>query len=153
MKEKKPTEKQLRVLDRIGSKARPTTRAEAQALIDRHYRPQSRRRQKPTRKTAAARRRRGTKRRPKGQSGRYYLTPKVWKERCDQRGCENPAIAYRPFDHAYACEPCIERLGIEAHESKAWRDGGSKAGSAVTIRHVDPESLRSPPTPSPESRP
>ncbi len=109
------------------------TRTEAQALIAAHYRPKAKRtRQRPTKKTAAARRRRGTKRRPKGASARYWLTPKVWNKTCDH--CKNPAIAYRFFDHAYVCGPCIERLGLEATESKAWRDGGSRAGAAVTVR-------------------
>ena len=80
---------------------------------------------------------------------RYWLTPRAWDKRCSHCGriC---AIAYRPDDGKHACVSCIERLGIKAGESKAWRDGGSRAGSAVTIRHVDPESLR-PPTPPPES--
>jgi hypothetical protein len=53
-------------------------------------------------------------------------------------------------DRKFACASCIETLGINARESKAWRDGGAKAGAAVTIRHVDPESLRRPPMPAAE---
>jgi hypothetical protein len=69
------------------------------------------------------------------------LTPKAWNKRCSHCGHAG-SVAVRPLDHRYACESCIERLGIMAGESKAWRDGGSRAGTAVTIRHVDPESLR-----------
>lgn len=72
---------------------------------------------------------------------RYWLTPKAWNRRCSHCG-EGAAVAVRPVDHVYTCESCIERLGIKARESKAWRDGGSRAGSAVTIRYVNPESLR-----------
>jgi hypothetical protein len=61
------------------------------------------------------------------------------------------SIAYRNIDQKTLCECCVEHLGVEARESKAWRDGGARAGGAVTIRHVDPESLRRPPTPAPES--
>jgi hypothetical protein len=97
-------------------------------------------------------RRRRTRRREGGQSksrGRYWLTPKVWKERCSHCGASG-SIACRPVDRKFACASCIETLGINARESKAWRDGGAKAGAAVTIRHVDPESLRRPPMPAAE---
>ena len=72
---------------------------------------------------------------------RYWLTPRAWNRRCSHCG-SRAAAAVRPVDHAYACEPCIERLGIKAQKSKAWRDGGSRAGSTVRVRFVDPESMR-----------
>jgi hypothetical protein len=72
----------------------------------------------------------------------YYLPPKAWNKICSHCD-ERPAIAYRQNPRAFACDDCIERLGIKARESKAWREGGSKAGATVTIRHVDPATLRS----------
>jgi hypothetical protein len=39
-----------------------------------------------------------------------------------------------------ACAGCVERLGIRAHESAAWRDGGAKVDPTVTVRFVEPES-------------
>jgi len=72
---------------------------------------------------------------------RYWLTPKAWNKRCSHCGGQG-AIAYRPRDHRYACERCIRKRGISARESNAWRYGGSTAGSKVTIRHVDPATLR-----------
>lgn len=74
---------------------------------------------------------------------RYYLTPRLWNRPCSH--CPAPSsIAYRVKGRATACADCIERLGIEARESEAWRDGGSRAGAEVTVRRVDPASLRSP---------
>jgi hypothetical protein len=128
-KTKTPTAKQIRALARLDL-ATPRTRAEAQDLINNFERG-------------------GSKRKPKGPSGHYYLTPKAWRRKCGRGGCDEPAVAYRAFDRSYVCEPCIERLGIKARESRAWREGGAKAGSTVTIRHVDPESLR--PTSPPEA--
>ncbi len=81
----------------------------------------------------------------------YWLTPKAWNKRCSHCGAIG-SIAYRPDDRKHACAGCIKRLGIKAHESRAWLDGGAKAGAEVTVRHVDPESLRRPPTPAPESK-
>jgi len=71
----------------------------------------------------------------------YWLTPKAWRRWCSHCGHEG-AAAYRPRDRKYACEDCIAKLGINAHESKSWRDGGGRAGSKVTVRHVDPATLR-----------
>ena len=64
----------------------------------------------------------------------YWLTPKAWNKSCSHCGTDG-AGAVRPIDHRYACEACIDRLGIKARESKAWRDGGSRAGAAVVIRY------------------
>jgi hypothetical protein len=69
---------------------------------------------------------------------RYWLTPSAWNRSCSHCGASG-SIAYRPLDRKFACESCIERLGIKARQSKAWLDGGAKARAAVTIRHVDPE--------------
>ncbi len=73
---------------------------------------------------------------------RYYLTPRVWNRTCSHCG-HFGSIAYRHTPRAYACRSCIEALGIKPQESKAWREGGARAGAAVTIRHVDPATLRS----------
>jgi len=82
------------------------------------------------------------KRRGSGRSRHHYwLTPKAWAKTCSH--ChERPAVALRPNDHKGACEVCVDRLGIHAHESQGWRDGGSKAGADVTVRYVDPATLR-----------
>ena len=82
----------------------------------------------------------------------YWLTPKCGTSAARTAGAEHP-VAYRSGRPAKCACGKHETLGIKARESKAWRDGGAKAGSTVTIRHVDPESLRSPPTPPPDSRP
>ena len=80
----------------------------------------------------------------------YWLTPRAWNRSCSH--CANPgSIAYRHTPRAYACESCIERLAIKAKPSKTWREGGAKAGSTVTIRQVDPATLRSD-GPSPQTR-
>lgn len=68
----------------------------------------------------------------------YWLTPKAWNKACSHCG-KDGSVAVRPLDRRYVCEACIERLGIRARESKAWRDGGSRAGCTVTIRYVDPD--------------
>jgi hypothetical protein len=65
----------------------------------------------------------------------YWLTPRVWNKRCSHCGV-GQAVAVRVRDNKYACEGCVARLGIRARESKAWRDGGSRAGAAVTVRHT-----------------
>jgi hypothetical protein len=78
---------------------------------------------------------------------RYYLTPKVWNEPCSHCSAAS-SIAYRVSGRRTACADCIRRLGIKARESRAWRDGGARAGSKVTVRHVDPEGLRSSPLPA-----
>ena len=67
----------------------------------------------------------------------YWLTPKVWNKRCSHCGAEQ-SVAVRPADHRHACGACIERLGISARKSKAWTEGGSRAGHAVVIRCVEP---------------
>ena len=74
-------------------------------------------------------------------SGRYYLTPRVWRRPCSHCGGQG-AVAYRACDRKVACAACIDRLGIVARESQAWRDGGAKADPTVTVRHVDPATLR-----------
>ena len=71
----------------------------------------------------------------------YWLTPKAWNKRCSHCGNAG-SVAVRPLDHRHACESCIEQHGIRARESKAWREGGSKAGSVVRVRYVDPATLR-----------
>ena len=80
-------------------------------------------------------------------ANRYYLTPKVWQRPCSHCSAAS-SIAYRLSGRKTACVDCIDRLGIKARESQAWRDGGARAGSKVTVRHVDPESLRSSPLPA-----
>src|SRR3954447_26699105 len=59
-------------------------------------------------------------------AGRYYLTPKVWRKRCSHCAATT-SVAYRQRGRVTACAACIERLGIAAHESRAWRDGGGQA--------------------------
>jgi hypothetical protein len=77
-------------------------------------------------------------RRPRAKARRHYwLTPKAWNKRCSHCGAEQ-SVAVRPADHRHACGACIERVGINARESKAWRDGGSRAGTAVVVRFVPP---------------
>ena len=50
----------------------------------------------------------------------HWLTPAVWGRRCD--GCGHKgSVAYRHFDQSSLCELCLEQLGIEARESRAWR--------------------------------
>lgn len=67
----------------------------------------------------------------------YWLTPKVWHRPCSH--CDGPtSIAYRAADKRTACAECVERLGIRARPSRAWLEGGSKAGAAVTVRRVAP---------------
>jgi hypothetical protein len=81
----------------------------------------------------------GRKRKPKGPTGYYYLTPKAWRRSCDRSGCDERAVAYRPFDRSYVCESCIERLGINARESKArWRLERRSCGSGP-IRAARPQ--------------
>jgi len=74
-------------------------------------------------------------------ASRYYLTPKGWGRACSHCGAAN-SVAFRARDRKRACRECVARLGIRARESRAWRDGGSRAGSAVAVRFVDPASLR-----------
>jgi hypothetical protein len=71
----------------------------------------------------------------------YWLTPRAWRKRCSHCSADG-SVAYRPDDGKHVCQSCIERLGIKARESQAWRDGGAKAGATVRIRHVDPATLR-----------
>ena len=80
-------------------------------------------------------------------AGRYYLTPKVWQCPCSHCSAAS-SIAYRVSGRKTACVDCIDRLGIKARESQAWRDGGAKAGAKVTVRRVEPEGLRSSPLPA-----
>lgn len=87
------------------------------------------------RKTKPSRRRQADARR------RYWLTPRVWDKSCSHCGSDG-SVAVRPRDRRYACQPCIERLGIKARESSAWRDGGSRAGAAVAVRFVPPGARR-----------
>lgn len=68
-------------------------------------------------------------------AGAYWLTPKAWRKRCSHCGHEG-SVAYRPRDRKSVCVECVERLGINARESKSWLDGGSKAGATVTVRFV-----------------
>ena len=81
----------------------------------------------------------------RGAQGRarrcYWLTPRAWARRCSHCSAEH-AVAVRPDDRRAACADCVDRLGITARESEGWRDGGAKAGSTVTSRHVDPATLR-----------
>jgi hypothetical protein len=80
----------------------------------------------------------GRNRRPQAKARKHYwLTPKAWNKSCSHCGRDG-SIAVRPLDRRHACETCINRLGIKARESKAWRDGGSKAGAAVVIRLMPP---------------
>lgn len=72
---------------------------------------------------------------------RYWLTPKAASRRCSHCHALG-AVAYRPADHKVACAECIDRLGIKAHESAAWRDAGRKPYAPVTVRFVDPATLR-----------
>lgn len=71
----------------------------------------------------------------------YWLTPRGWNRRCSHCGHEG-SVAYRPSDRKRACAECIVRLGINARESQSWRDGGAKSDPTVTIRFVDPETIR-----------
>lgn len=74
-------------------------------------------------------------------AGRYWLTPKASTRHCSHcsmLGC----VAVRPADGKAACESCIERLGIHAHESASWRENGGKPYAPVTVRHVDPATMR-----------
>ena len=73
------------------------------------------------------------KRAKQGRS--YWLTPRVWSKRCSHCG-RGQSVAWRPRDGKLACAECIERLGVRARESKAWQEGGSRAGAAVTIRYL-----------------
>ena len=62
----------------------------------------------------------------------YWLTPKGWNKPCSH--CpSSTSVAYRASDHCRACRSRIERLGINARESQAWRDGGAKAGAEVRV--------------------
>ena len=71
-------------------------------------------------------------------AGVYWLTPKVWREMCSH--CDEwKAVAVRPRDYRYACATCIERLGIRTNESRAWRDGGARAGAEVKVRYLEAE--------------
>ena len=56
---------------------------------------------------------------------RYWLTPKVAAKPCSH--CGRPgSVAYRASDRKRACRPCIDRLGITAHESTTWIEAGRK---------------------------
>ena len=86
--------------------------------------------------------------RPKGRGPgkarhRYWLTPKAWAKQCSHCSAEH-AVAVRPDDHKAACAACVDRLGIHAHESRGWRDGGAKAGAKVTVTRVNPATLKTP---------
>lgn len=83
------------------------------------------------------------KKKRKGPSKRsvYWLTPKAAGKSCSHCGVFG-AVAWRPKDHKLACLECIDRLGIHARESRNWREAGPAAGAPVTVRFVDPESLR-----------
>ena len=73
--------------------------------------------------------------------GRYWLTPRAWRHSCG-RGCgAEQSVAYRASDHSYVCSECIERLGIKAQPSQAWREGGAGTDPSVRISYVDPEEM------------
>jgi len=77
---------------------------------------------------------------------RWYLTPRVWNRSCSSCGASQ-SVAFRYSakkgdTNRYACSSCVKKRGIHARESKAWRDGGSKAGSAVKVTWVDPATFR-----------
>jgi hypothetical protein len=77
----------------------------------------------------ANRRNRQRQRRPRNSSAPkptpidpepHWLTPTVWTQRCTV--CERKgSIAYRHSDQATLCALCLEQLGIQARESRAWR--------------------------------
>jgi hypothetical protein len=69
-------------------------------------------------------------------AGTYWLTPKAWSKPCSHCDAEHSA-ACRPRDWNYACTDCVKRPGIRAKKSKAWHDGGSRAGATVTVRFID----------------
>jgi hypothetical protein len=84
-----------------------------------------------------------TTRKKRGRAARtYWLTPKVWHMGCSHCPRTTGAVAYRVHDNKRACSACVERLGINAQESRAWHDGGGRAGGQVTVRFVDPATMR-----------
>jgi hypothetical protein len=130
LKDKPPTDKQIRTLERIGLAVNPVSKAEAQRLIDNQFRPRSKReRQKPRK------RQRTRSRRKRDQT--FWLTPAVWSKPCS-RCPTGRAVAFRFSDQTRVCADCIERLGINAKPSKRWNEGGAKAGSSVSVRFECP---------------
>jgi len=82
--------------------------------------------------------RKGTTAAARKTAGTYWMTPRVWRELCSH--CDaGQAVAVRPRDYRYACTACIERLGIRTKESRAWRDGGARAGAEVKVRYLEAE--------------
>jgi hypothetical protein len=128
LKDKPPTTKQLRTLERVGLKVKPKTRDEAQRLIDNKFRPRSNRERLKLRKRTRARRQRDKT---------FWLTPRVWTKWCD-RCATGKAIAFRFSDHSHVCADCIDRLGVKAKPSKRWSQGGAKADATVAVRFECP---------------
>ena len=118
-----PTSRQVRALRELGI-AVPETRGVAQELVE------------TGRRTPAAARRRTQRGRP-GTLRRYWLTPNVWAKVCSHCG-ERQAVAVRVVDHRYACRVCIDELGINALESKAWRERNGRPVEPVKVRYVCP---------------
>jgi len=78
---------------------------------------------------------------------RWWLTPRVWHKACSFCGGRQSA-AFRYAGRGpgagpmrYACSSCVKERGIRAKESRAYREGGSRAGSAVKVSWVDPATL------------
>ncbi len=91
--------------------------------------------------TKTKHRKRAKRRAGHNMARHYWLTPRAWRRSCSHCSAAR-AVAYRPADRKSVCSDCIARLGINARESQSWRDGGAKAGPEVTVRHVDPATLR-----------
>lgn len=55
-------------------------------------------------------------------------------------------MAYRATDQKRACAECVATLAINARESQAWRDGGSKLDATVTVGFVHPDGRKTLPS-------
>jgi hypothetical protein len=138
--------RETRESTRRGASVDKLVSSSADADFGRHARPKrGDERQRPERtrgKQREADRRRAARRAAQRLTAaktarRYWLTPKAWNKRCSHCG-HGSAVAVRPADFSHACADCVERLGITAHESTAWREGGAKVDPTVTVRFVEP---------------
>lgn len=71
----------------------------------------------------------GQRRELRRTGGTYWYSGSAVGKACSHCG-KAEAVALRPRDHRYACPACIDRLNINAQ------------GNPVTVRHVDPATLR-----------